>query len=737
MNLSRLLGFDTLREDYAYGRDPETGYTSAGRIPDRWVPTTCGYCSVGCGMEIGVRDGGAVAVRGNDNHPVNLGKLCPKGLAEHEIISADSRALHPLRRSGKGRLERIGWPEAIRTLTTEFRAAQAAHGQGALGVLSTGQLVTEEFYALGKLVQLGFGTTNYDGNTTLCMASAVAGYKRSFGSDGPPGAYEDFEVADVVFLIGANIADNHPILCYRLERNPDKTVVVADPRVSKTARMADLYLPLKPRSDIALLNGMAHVLLQAGLIDRDYIEAHTTGFEELERHLAKYTPEAVSAVTGLSTEQVYRAALLYGRARAPMLAWTMGVNHSTKGTETVNAINNLALLTGNVGRPGASPFSITGQCNAMGTRECGFTSSMPGYRDFASEADRDDLARLWSIDPAGLPRSRGLAYPDIVEACVKGGIKALWIIATNPLVSFPNVAVLRQGFENLDFLVVQDGFHPTPTTQLADLVLPAAIWGEKSGTYTNSERRVSKVNKAVEPPGEARSDFDIFLAVAEELGMREAIHPGWETPEDTFEEWRKVSEGRLCDYSGISYEMLDRHHAVQWPLPAVDALASSQRPAASSRLYADGRFSTPDRKARLFAVEWEPYPEQPTAAFPLVLNTGRTVEHWHTRTKTREVKILERMAPAAWLEMNPRDARKLGLRPHDLVTVVSPRSRLDHLELRITEIVAPGQVFMPFHYEEQNSNRLTQSAFDPISREPNYKQAAVRVERSGPRRAAR
>ena len=736
MNLKRLLGLDTRKDAYAYGRDATYGYTSAAKIPDRWVSTTCGYCSVGCGMQIGVRDGRAVAVRGNDDHPVNLGKLCPKGLAEHHVLAAKSRARYPLLKNHKGQFERIGWDTAIETLVRKFRTAQSAYGPQALGVVSTGQLVTEEFYALGKLVQLGFGTNNYDGNTTLCMASAVAGYKRSFGSDGPPGAYEDFEQADVVFLIGANIADNHPILCYRLARNPATTVVVADPRVSKTARMADLYLPLKPRSDIALLNGMAHILIRSGLIDRDYIQAHTRGFDALKQHLERYTPRRVASVTGLSEEHIYRAGLLYGRAKAPLLAWTMGVNHSTKGTETVNAINNLALLTGNVGKVGASPFSITGQCNAMGTRETGFTSSMPGYRQFDSESDRGELARLWNVSPDSLPRKRGHAYPDIVEACVKGEIKALWIIATNPLVSFPNLGVLRQGLENLDFLAVQDGFHPTPTTEIADLVLPAAIWGEKTGTYTNSERRVSKVNKAVEPPGEARSDFDIFLTIAGELGVRERLFPGWKRPEDAFEEWREVSRGRLCDYSGLDYELLDRHHAIQWPCKAESAARGNGRRPKTSRLYSDGEFRTPDGKARLFAIEWEPYPEQPSKSYPFVFNTGRTVEHWHTRTKTKEVKILERMSPTAWLEMNPRDAKRLGLRPHDLVTVVSPRSRIDHLELRITEIVAPGQVFMPFHYEEKNSNRLTQSAFDPISREPNYKQAAVRVEKSGPRSAA-
>lgn len=736
MSLGRLLGFDTRKGEYAYGRDPAYGFTSAAKIPDRWVPTTCGYCSVGCGMQVGVRNGRAVAVRGDDDHPVNAGKLCPKGLAEHDILAVDGRAEHPLLKNGDGRFERVSWPRAIETLVREFRSIQSRHGPGALGVVSTGQLVTEEFYALGKLVQLGFGTNNYDGNTTLCMASAVAGYKRSFGSDGPPGAYDDFERADVVFLIGANIADNHPILCQRLDRNAAKTVVVADPRVSKTAGMADLYLPLKPRTDIALLNAMAHVLIRAGLIDRGYVDAHTTGYDELERHLEGWTPARAAAVTGLSEEQIYRAALLYGRAEAPLLAWTMGVNHSTQGTETVNAINNLALLTGNLGRAGASPLSITGQCNAMGTREAGFTSSMPGYRKFEDEADRRELAGLWGVDPGALPRRRGRAYPDIVEACVKGEVKALWVIATNPLVSFPNVGVLEHGFGNLEFLVVQDGFHPTPTTERADLVLPAAIWGEKDGTYTNSERRVSKVNKAVDPPGEARPDFDIFLHIAAELGVADSLFPGWRRPEDSFEEWRRVSRGRLCDYSGLSYSLLDRHRGIQWPFTAADAERLGDGPPPDARLYADGRFPTPDGRAKLFAIDWQPFPEQPGEAFPLVLNTGRTVEHWHTRTKTKRVGILERMAPTAWLEMNPRDAKRLGLRPHDRVDVVSPRSRVDRVELRITEIVAPGQVFMPFHYEERNANRLTQSAFDPVSREPNYKQSAVRVERSGPRAAA-
>lgn len=746
MSLKRLLGLDTRADRYAYGVDPTIGYTSMRRIPDRWVPTTCGYCSVGCGMFIGVRDGRAVSVRGNPDHPVNRGALCPKGLSEHEMIHAASRARYPLLRphtaSGRAdgvgrrrlrRFQRVGWPVAIETMARRFRDVQAAHGPASVGVISTGQLVTEEFYALGKLVQLGLGTSNYDGNTTLCMSTAVAGYKRSFGSDGPPGAYEDLERADVVLLIGANIADNHPILWQRLEANPHKTLIVVDPRVTKTAMLADLHLPLKPRSDLALVNGLIHILIRDELIDRAYIAAHTTGFDALSASVQPYTPEVVAGITGLSTDALHKTAYLCGRARAAFIGWTMGVNHSTKGTETVNAINNLALITGNIGRTGAAPFSITGQCNAMGTREAGFTSSLPGYRKFECTADRETLAGLWNVPVDRIPAARGLAYPDIIEAVLDGTIRALWIIATNPIVSFPNLGVLLHSLDTLEFLVVQDGFHPTPTTALADLVLPAAIWGEKDGTYTNSERRVSKVNRAVDPPGEARADFDIFLDLASALGCRETLFPGWTTPADGFDEWKRVSAGRLCDYSGMSYERIEAAGGLQWPYSATDeATADPGAPQGARRLYTDGRFETEDGRARLLPTEWTMFPEPPNADFPFVLNTGRTVEHWHTRTKTGEVAILDRLSPRAWLEMNPRDGRALRLTPADQVDVVSRRGRVHCLELRLTETVAPGQVFVPFHWAEFNVNQLTQSAFDPISREPNYKQCAVRVERSAP-----
>lgn len=714
--IRRALGIDTRRGKYSYGYDAEFGPVTSSRVADKWVKTTCGYCSVGCGMLVGVKNGRAVSVRGNPRHPVNRGKLCPKGLSEHHILTAPGRAKTPLLRKN-GALTPASWDEALDTMIEKIGSVQEKYGKEALGVISTGQLVTEEFYTLGKLVQLGFGTRNYDGNTTLCMASAVSGYKLSFGSDGPPGEYADMEHADVILLIGANIADNHPILCQRLDRNKNRTLIVVDPRVTKTAMLADLHLPVKPRSDIALLNGIAHILIREGLVDKAYIEEHTTGYEEFAAYVSEFTPERVAAITGLSEETLTHAALLYGHAKAAFIGWTMGVNHSTQGAVTVAAINNLALITGNIGRIGASPFSITGQCNAMGTRESGFTSSLPGYRKFEKPEDREELARIWSISADRIPGARGLAYPDMIEAAVAGKIKALWIIATNPVVSFPNYSVLKQALRSLEFLVVQDGFHPTPTSELSDLVLPAAIWGEKEGTFTNSERRVSKVNRIVSPPGDARSDFDIFLDLADRLGVREELYPGWTTPEDAYKEWQHVSHGRLCDYSEFSWQEIEERGGAQWGGP---------------RLYQDGVFEHADGKARLHSVSCEPFVEQPNDEYPFILNTGRTVEHWHTRTKTAQVALLHNMVPNAWLEMNPADATQLQLKPHDRVTVFSRRSSVKNIELRITGIVAPGQVFMPFHFAESNSNLVTLGAYDPISREPNFKQCAVRVERSTP-----
>ena len=707
--LERFLGFGHGGDRYRYEHDDLVGPIAASRRPDRWVKTTCGYCSVGCGMLAGERDGRIVAVQGDPDHPVNRGRLCPKGLSEHHTLTAPGRLTTPLVHG-----QPVDWDTALDMVASGFTQLLAEHGPEAVAVISTGQLVTEEFYALGKLVRLGLGLAHFDGNTTLCMASAVSGYKLSFGSDGPPGCYDDLALADVVLLIGANVADNHPLLAPRLLENRHGHVVAVDPRVTKTAMVADRHLALRPRSDVTLLNGIIKVLVDEDLVDHDYVARHTTGYEQLQAHVRQYPLDRVAQECGLEAGAVRDVALRFGRAERAFVAWTMGVNHSVQGTETVALINTLCLVTGNVGRAGAAPFSITGQCNAMGTREAGFTASMPGYRPYDDPAARRDLAGLLGVDESRLPRERGRAYPDIVNGVIDGRIKGLWIVATNPVVSFPNRELLEDAFRRLDLLVVQDGFS-TPTTDLADVVLPAAIWGEKDGTFTNSERRVSRVRKVVDPPGEARSDFDVFLALADRLGVRDELFPGWTAPEDAFGEWARVSAGRLCDYGGMTWDAIEAAGGLQW---------------GGERLYTDGRFPTPDGRARLHCVDPVPITDRPRRRFPLLLNTGRTVEHWHTRTKTGRVEVLERLAPEAWVEVNPADARTLGVGSGDVVRLVSERGAVERIVVRVTSVVREGEVFVPFHYDEACANRLTLNEFDPISREPNYKQCAVRLEKS-------
>jgi len=718
--LRSLLGVDHGGDRYGYVSDDLIGPVSASRAPERWVRTTCGYCSVGCGMLVGVRDGKAVSVTGDPDHPVNRGRLCPKGLSEHHTLAAPGRLTHP---TVDGR--RTSWDEALGRVADGYRRLVDTHGPEAFAVLSTGQLVTEEFYALGKLVRLGMGVRHFDGNTTLCMASAVSGYKLSFGSDGPPGAYDDFAEADVILLVGANIADNHPLLAPRVLDNRRAQVIVVDPRVTKTAMLATQHLAVRPRSDVTLLNGIIKVLLDEGLVDLARVRRVAHGLDELVDHVQAFDLGRVERECGVPAAEVQRAALALGTARRALVAWTMGVNHSVQGTETVTLLNTLCVLTGNLGRPGAAPFSITGQCNAMGTREAGFTASMPGYRAYDDEAARAELAGLWGVGEDRLPAERGRAYPDIVNGVIDGRIRGLWIIATNPVVSFPHRELLEHALGRLDLLVVQDGFE-TPTTALADVVLPAAIWGEKDGTFTNSERRVSRVRAAVDPPGEARSDFDIVLALADHLGVGGELFGGWTGPADAFAEWRRVSAGRLCDYSGITYERIDAAGGVQWPCPAGDSTVPL---GGTVRLYGDWRFPAPDGKAQLRCVTPKPISDRPRPLYPLLLNTGRTVEHWHTRTKTGRVEILDRLAPEGWVEVHPADAERHRIHSGDLVRLVSERGAVDRIRVRVTRTVREGEVFVPFHFDEQCANRLTLNEFDPISREPNYKQCAVRLER--------
>ncbi len=715
------LGFDIKEAKYKLSRDPQFGMISDAKKPDKWVFSTCGYCGVGCGLYIGVKDGKAVYTKGNPKHGVNMGTLCPKGLSEHDMLNSSDRILNPqIRKNGK--LEEASWDETFLHVSEKFKAITKEHGSKAIGIISTGQLLSEEFYTLGKFAQLGLQTNNFDGNTTLCMASAVMGYKQSLGSDGPVGSYEDFSHAKVIFLIGANIADNHPILKLHIAKNPHKPkIVVIDPRRSKTAQMADIFVPLKPRSDLALLNGLAYIILEQGWENEGYILAKTNGIKELRKHVQDYPPQEVSNITGIDVKTLYELARLYASDGAVLSAWTMGVNQSLMGTDTVSAIINLHLLTGQIGKEGAGPFSITGQCNAMGTRETGFTSSLPGYRNYGDVALAQEYADIVNVPLDLVPTSRGYKYAEIIDAIDRGEIKALWIVATNPLVSFVNQDKLRKALAKLDILVVQDAFM-SDTAAIADVVFAGATWGEKEGTYTNSERRVNRANKAVEPAGNSKSDFDIFLEFSGYFdGIKELLYPNWTKPLDAFNEWKKVSKGRLCDYSAITYELLEEHSGIQWP-------CTEDRPLGTKRLYSkEMDFTTADKKANLIAAHWIPIKEAISEKFPLSLNTGRTVEQWHTRTKTKSIDILNELAPEAWVDINPRDAKALHVKSGDRISISSQRGRVEDVVVKVTQTVREGSIFIPFHFNTQLVNQLTQSEFCPKSGEPNYKQTSVQL----------
>jgi len=719
----KFLGADIKEDKYALVDDPIFGKVAKAKAPDRWVKSTCGYCGVGCGLYIGVKDGKATYTKGDPAHNVNIGTLCPKGLSEHQILYAENRVLNPkVRKNGK--LVDTSWSEAYSKVATEFKQIQQKYGENSVAIISTGQLLTEEFYALGKFVQLGLNTRHFDGNTTLCMSSAVMGYKQSFGSDGPVGSYKDIAKADAVFVIGANLADNHPIIVHHLMKNrKNKQIVVIDPRRSKTSQLADIYVPLKPRTDLALLNGLAFIIWEQGWYDEQFINSRTDGWRDFIKHLQNYKPGEVARITGIETKELYNLAKIYATNEKSLICWTMGVNQSFQGTDTVSAINNLAIMTGKIGKEGCAPFSITGQCNAMGTREFGFTSAIPGYRKFESLKDREEYANLIGVPTELIPDHRGYKYADIIEAIDKGEIKALWVVCTNPLVSFPNQNMIRSAFKKLDTLVVQDAFM-SDTAEVADVVFAAATWGEKEGCYTNSERRCNKANRAVEPLGNSKSDFDIVLEFSDYFDKKELLFKNWSEPKNAFEEIRKISKGQLCDYSGMSYEKIESLGGIQWP-------CNDKYPNGCTMLYSeDMPFEYNDGKAKFILANWQEMPESVNKKFPLILNTGRTVEQFHTRTKTGQIAILDNLAPEAWCEINPKDAKKLQVKNYDKIAISSPRGKVENIVVKVTQIVAPGTIFVPFHFNTQLINLVTQSLFDPISGEPNFKQTAVQLHSS-------
>jgi assimilatory nitrate reductase catalytic subunit len=706
-----------------FGRRHKNPITIPPKPVERWAYTTCGYCSTGCSIEVGLDAAGkAVSARGVSDAPVNQGKLCLKGIFEYELFDSARRGRVPLMRERYFEPYReTGWDQALDKTASEIKRIQQSYGRDAFAVVSTGQILTEEFYTLGKLTRGLLGTNNYDGNTTLCMASAVSGYKRSFGSDGPPGCYDDFNHTDCLLAFGSNLPEQHPIIYWRLKEARDRRkfpVIVVDPRVTMFAQMADIHLPIVPGTDLVLLNSLAHVILKEGLHDRAYIEAHTGGFEAFAELVAQYDPVTAAGICGIDEDTIRTVARIYAKAGAAMSIWTMGINQSTHGSDGVAAINNLNLITGNIGKPGGTSLSITGQCNAMGTREFSSCSGLPAYRALENPADRAFMADYWGVDPDFFPAKRGLFQTDIFPAIETGQIKGLWLIATNPMSSMPNTPRIRKTLEKLEFLVVQDAYADVETTQYAHIYLPAALWGEKEGVFTNTERRVNLVRKVVEPPGQAKSDLWIFSQLAKRFAPNPKLHFP-ETPAGAFEEMRALSKDRLCDYSGMTHDALEKNRGLQWPCNATN-------PEGAPRLYTDGKFQYADGKAKLLALPFIDNNERPDEQFPYWLNTGRVVEHWHTRTKTGKIGNLNKFSPTPYMEINPAAAARLGIKHMEYARVVSRRSDAVVLA-QLTERVAPNAVFIPMHYHDC-VNRLALGLLDPHSRQPAYKQSAVRIE---------
>jgi assimilatory nitrate reductase catalytic subunit len=708
----------------------EPGAFGLGRVPARLKPdatttVVCGFCSTGCGLNVHLKDGEAVNLSPSSAYPVNLGMACPKGWEALTPLHAPDRGTTPLLKDAAGRLRPIDWPTALETFTSRFKAVMAKHGPSSVAWIGTGQIPTEELALLGAVAKFGMGILHGDGNTRQCMATAAVAHKQSFGFDAPPFTYADFEHSDVIVLVGSNLCIAHPIMWERICRNPNRPkIVVIDPRKTETAMAAAVHVAPRPKSDLALLYGVARILIAEGWIDGRFIEAHTSGFPAFAEHVQRFTPERVTAETGVPAEDVRALAEAIHAGKRVSFWWTMGVNQSHQGVRTAQAIINLALVTGNIGRPGTGANSVTGQCNAMGSRIFSNTTNLFGGRDFKSAADRQDVADLLGIPEERIPREDSWSYDRIIEGILSGKIKGLWVIATDPAHSWINQEDLLEVLGRLDFLVVQDMYTNTQTAKRADLFLPAAGWGEKEGTFINSERRIGLIKKVARAPGQALADFHIFRLVADAWGCGE-LFAKWESPEAVFHILKALSRGRPCDFSGIEdYAMLDREGGIQWPYAAGSTMAAHER-----RLYEDGVFFTPDGRAKIVFDEPAALPEPTSRSFPLTLLTGRgSSSQWHTGSRTGKSAVLRRLSSSHdYVELHPDDARARGIATNDEVKVFSKRG---HVLVRafVTRTVRPGELFIPMH--GPTINKLTFAAFDPHSRQPAYKACAVDVQRS-------
>ncbi len=704
-----------------------------GKLPARLVPTgttksICGFCSTGCSLKIHLNaEGHAINLTPDPDHPVNLGMACPKGWEALTPLAAPDRATTPLLRGVGGELHPVDWPRALAEFTGRLKSIQSLHGPGAVAVLSTGQIVMEEMALLGALAKFGLGIADLDSNTRQCMATSHVAYKQAFGFDAPPFTYADFEESDVLVFVGANPCIAHPIMWQRVMRNRrNPVIIVIDPRRTETAMAATLHLPAKPKSDLTLLYGLAREVIRRDAVDPVFVTEHTTGFAEFASFVNAFTPERVLAETGLAAADFERAAAAIAQPGARVSYWwTMGVNQSHQATRTAQALINLSLMSGQIGRPGTGANSITGQCNAMGSRLFGNATSLIGGYDFAQAQHRRHVAGILDINETLIPHQPSRAYDRILDAVEAGEIRALWIIATNTAHSWVNQGRFARLRDKLDYLVVQDMYATTETARQADLVLPAAGWGEKDGVFINSERRLGYARKVARAPGVALSDFAIFKLVAEAWGCG-PMFARWTSPAAAFQILKELSRDQPCDFTGVrDYAHIEEEGGIQWPFSENGRQTAEGR---ERRLFADGKFFTSDGRAKFFFDEPAPLPEPPDAAYPFLLNTGRgSSAQWHTGSRTDKSAVLRKLAPTVpWIELHPNDAGRLGVLTGQRVAVRSRRGETTALAM-VTPVVQPGQVFMPMHFAEVN--RLTFPAFDPHSRQPAYKACAVAIAR--------
>ncbi|WP_137885585.1 nitrate reductase [Pseudomonas sp. 2FE] len=696
--------------------------------------STCCYCGVGCGVLIEHDGERVLGVSGDPAHPANLGKLCSKGATLHLTGDLAARAQHPELRLGKALARsRTNWDSALDHAAKVFAETIREHGPDSVAFYVSGQLLTEDYYAFNKLARALVGTNNIDSNSRLCMSSAVVGYKRSLGADAPPCNYEDLEQSDCVLIVGSNMAFAHPVLFRRLEeakaKRPDMQVIVVDPRHTDTCELADLHLAIQPGTDVALFHGLLHILMWEGWLDRRFIDAHTEGFEALKTLVRDYSPQMVSELCGISQENLQACAKLIGQAPSFLSLWCMGLNQSSAGSAKNSALINLHLATGQIGRPGAGPFSLTGQPNAMGGRETGSLANLlPGHREAANAEHRAEVASAWGVD--ALPESPGLTAIELFDAVHAGKIKALWIACTNPAQSLPDQTKIHQALSACPFVVVQEAFFTTETCRFADLLLPAASWGEKEGTVTNSERRVSHVRRAVPAPAEARPDWAITVDFARRL--EHLLRPGlpslfaFDSPQALFDEYKTLTAQRDLDLSGLSYAILDDQGPQQWPFPAG---ASAGTP----RLYGNGIFPSASGRASFIAEPYRAPKEKRDARFPLTLNTGRLRDQWHGMSRTGTAAQLFGHVEAAVLSLHPDELRRRRLQAGDLVKLKSRRGSLI-LPVQSDEGVRSGQAFLPMHWGDRflkglGCNVLTLPAFDPLSKQPELKHAGVEVQK--------